>query len=164
MRIYLGTDHGGFEMKEELKKWLASDYEVVDVGAFVLDPEDDFVDYAKSMAEQMSDDDEGVGIVLCRNGVGVSVVANRFLGIRCVLGFDEGQVEKARNDDDVNCLALPADYIDLEKAKKLVEKFLETDFGGKEKFIRRIHKLETMGMQGGCCGGGCGGDCGDGCC
>ena len=160
MNIYLGTDHGGFEMKEELKKWLVQkEYEVIDVGAHELDKEDDFVDYAQRASEQMSDDSDGVGILLCKNGVGVSVVANRFLGIRCVLGFDEGQVEKARNDDDVNCLALPAEYIDLEMAKKLVVKFLETDFGGEERFVRRIHKLENMSAMGGCCGGGCGGNC-----
>lgn len=157
MNIYLAADHGGFEMKEELKKWLdEQDYRVVDAGAQELDEEDDFVDYAQAASERMSEDPEGVGIFLCRNGVGVSIVANRYLGIRCVLGFDRKQVEKARNDDDVNCLSLPADYLDLEKAKELVRAFLETDFSGEERFSRRIHKLEEGMMMGGCCGGECG--------
>ncbi len=159
MKVYLGADHGGYEMKKELKEWLRGRVdEVVDVGAERFDKEDDFVDYAQMVAEKIQD--EAVGIVLCRNGVGVSIAANRYLGVRCVLGFDEKQVERARKDDDVNCLALPADYIDLEKAKKLVGKFLETDFEKKEKYVRRLEKLEGMG--GGClacrqtgCGGGC---------
>jgi ribose 5-phosphate isomerase B len=90
--------------------------------------------------------------------VGVSIAANRCCGIRCALGFDAGQVEKAREDDDVNCLALPADYIDLDKAISIVSSFIKTKFSGKEKYQHRVEKLDGSSgcCGGGCCGGGCG--------
>lgn len=143
MKIILAADHGGVEMKEELKEWLKNlGYGVVDVGAEKLDPEDDFVDYAKKAVGMAGDGDRL--ILLCRNGVGMSIVANRNKNIRCVLGFDENQVRRARSDDDVNCLSLPADYVDEEKAKVLVKVFLETKFSGEERFVRRIGKLSGM--------------------
>lgn len=166
--IYLGSDHGGFELKEKIKAFLMEKgEEVEDLGAETLDPGDDFVDYAVEVAEMVAGNPDALGIVFCRNGVGVDITVNRFPGMRSVLGFDEGQVEKARTDDDVNCLSLPADYIDLDKAKRLVNKFLETKFDGGERFVRRLIKLESIAIDDGC-GGGCGGcgggGCGSGCC
>ncbi len=147
MRVIIGADHGGFETKERLKRWLlAEDYEIEDVGAEKLDLEDDFVDYAKAVAEKLNAQDWilDMGILLCRNGVGVSIVANRFKRVRCCLGFDEGQVRRARSDDNVNCLALPADYIDFKRIKRLVKIFLEVEFGGGQNYIRRIKKIESL--------------------
>lgn len=141
MRVILGADHGGFEMKEELKKWLLENYEVIDVGAEKFDGDDDFVDYAKKAVEQFQQG-EALLVLLCRNGVGMSIVANRYKNVRCVLGFDENQVERARSDDDVNCLALPSDYVDFEKALRMVRVFLETKFSSdEERFVRRIKKM-----------------------
>lgn len=173
MKIYFGSDHGGFELKEKLKKWFAErDLQGIDFGASALNKGDDFVDYTLAVVENLQNDFEGRGVLLCRNGVGVSIAANRFAGIRCALGFDKKQVERARRDDDVNCLALPADYIDFKKAKELVEAFLKTEFSNESKYQRRVAKLEMIGNVGGSCcggGGGCGGGCGDegcgdGCC
>lgn len=175
--LYIGADHGGFELKEKLVEWLMdSKIEVEDVGEQVKDAEDDFVDYAMDVAEMILDDRtqmldaESKGIVICRNGVGVDIVANRYPGVRCVLGFDEKQVKMARNDDDVNCLALPADYIDFDKAKKLIEVFLNTEFSAEPRFIRRLTKIEAMtddscgdSCSDGKCGGGCGDKCEGGC-
>lgn len=158
--IYMGSDHGGFELKENLKTWLLEKgNQVEDMGAEAKDEGDDFVDYAMEVAEALVENQEAKGIVLCRNGVGVSVVANRYGGVRCALGFDQHQVEKARSDDDINCLSLPADYLDLAKAKELVEAFLKTKFDGGEKYVRRLIKLESIetGGCGGCSNGGCGG-------
>lgn len=159
MKIFIGADHGGFKLKESLKVWLdKGGHEVVDVGAHTLDSEDDFVDYAFAVADGLSSSLEARGILLCRNGVGVDIAANRFMGIRCALGFDSKQIEKARSDDDVNCLSLPADYLSETEAKEIVEAFLETEFSAKEKYLKRLKKLENgpdfnIDM---CCGGGCG--------
>lgn len=157
MKIYLGADHGGFKLKEEIKEWLLDDNEVVDLGANKLDEDDDFIEPAAAVAEALEIDGEARGILLCRNGVGVAIVANRYGGVRCALGFDQGQAEKARADDDVNCLSLPADYLNSEKAKNIVLTFLKTEFSGEERYRRRLVKLEqlTAGCGDSCCGGGC---------
>ena len=141
--IYLACDHGGFSLKEKIKEQLSkTNLPVVDVGNSQLDPQDDFVDFAKMAAQQMKDDDRG--IFLCRNGVGVDIVANRFAHLRSVLGFNVVQVEKARNDDNCNVLCLPADYIDLQTALSLVDVFLNTKFSQEERFNRRLGKLQEM--------------------
>lgn len=163
--LYIGADHGGFLLKEKLKEWFKEvGYHGQDLGASKLNEEDDFIDYGLDVGQMVAVATDAMGIVICRNGVGMDIVANRFKEVRCVLGFDEGQVERARADDDVNVLALPADYIDFELAKKLVKKFLDTKFSGESRYKRRLAKLEMasgmIGGGGGCCGGG-GGCCDD---
>ena len=167
MRIILGADHGGFALKEEIKKWLSlgntrdlgvprvtEKYEVTDVGATGLDPEDDFVDYAVLVAEEVAESDGVRGILFCRNGFGMMIAANRFSGVRCGEAFDVEAVARGRTDDDINCLSVPADYIKNDNARKMIEVFLETKFSGEEKYKRRLEKLESL--RGECCGGGCG--------
>ena len=163
MKVFLGADHGGWEMKESLKKWFeGKDYEIVDVGSKELIKDDDFVDYGVSVAEGVSGNDGSMGILLCRNGFGMMITANKIEGIRCGLAFDEGAVRRGREDDDLNCLSIPADYLDLSEVEKMVEIFLETEFSGKERYKRRIAKLEALtgggvcrsGEMGACCGGG----------
>lgn len=154
MKIILGADHGGFEVKEEIKKYLTSlKKKVVDVGAAGFNPADDFVDYAELVASEVSGD-ESMGILFCRNGFGMMIAANRVPGVRCGFGMNEKMVKAGRNDDDINCLAIPADYLKLDEVKKIINIFLETKFSGEERFKRRIYKLEMLG--GSCCGGGCG--------
>jgi ribose 5-phosphate isomerase B len=160
MKIYIGTDHGGFELKQKLVDWLASEgYEIVDLGAKELEAEDDFVDYALLVTDSLAFEPEARGILLCRNGVGMDIVANRAPEVRCALGFDSGQVEKARSDDNINCLSLPADYIDEVKAKELVEAFLKTKFSGEERFVRRLDRLAEVDSHQCVCGGGGSGHC-----
>lgn len=151
MKIYLGSDHGGYEAKEEVKKWLEGlKKEVVDMGAHELDSDDDFVEYGEAVASKLEENDGDMGVLFCRNGVGMSVVANRFSGVRGALGFDIEQVRKARTDDDVNCLVIPADYVKLDMIKDMVKVFLETEYHGEERYERRIAKMSQTG------GGGCG--------
>lgn len=138
--VYLAADHRGFVRKEEIKEWLKSqNLEFIDVGNHKLDPNDDEVDFVKGAGEKMMETDRGV--FFCGSGVMVDVAANKFPQIRSCLGFDEIQVRAARSDDDVNVLALAADFLDLEKTKKLVQVFLDTPFSGEERFRRRIEKL-----------------------
>lgn len=158
MRIYIGADHGGYELKQELLEFLEEEgYETVDVGAESKVKDDSFVGYAAEVAEGVAEDEDSRGIVICRNGVGVSIVANRFAGIRCGLGFNRLQIEKARSDDNINMLALPADYLPVTVMKEITEAFLQTEFSGEEKYLKRLRELEDVagGCGSGCCGGGC---------
>ena len=132
-------------MKEFLKKSLIDEgYEVVDVGNRDLEPGDDYVDFGIEVSTEISRDKENRGVLLCRNGMGMCIIANRYKGVRCGFGFDEEAVRRGRSDDDINVLALPADYIDSEKAKRLVDIFLKEKFSGDERYIRRITKLDEI--------------------
>lgn len=138
--IYLASDHRGFLRKEEIKNWLKEEgHEVVDLGATELNPEDDEVDFVILAAEKIGEQDRG--LFFCGSGVMVDVAANKFPHLRSCLAFDTSQVKEARNDDDVNVLAIAADFLDLESTKQLVEIFLATPFSNEERFTRRLAKL-----------------------
>ena len=144
--IYLGADHRGFGLKEKIKKFLEElghDYE--DMGAFEYNKDDDYVDYASKVAEKVAkDSDTNRGILICRNGAGMDIVANKFKGIRSILGFNAEQVRLARNDDNINILALSSDFIGEKEAKDAAEMFLDTPFEGHERFVRRINKIKEL--------------------
>lgn len=144
--IYIGADHRGFALKEVIKTFLKDKkIEFEDVGNLVYNPEDDYPDWALAVARAVAKDigHSAKGIVICGSGVGVDIVANKVKGIRCGLGFDGKQVKMARENDDINCLALAADFIDEEKAENLIEIFLETPFSGEEKHKRRVEKIRS---------------------
>jgi ribose 5-phosphate isomerase B len=145
MKIFIGADHKGFELKKEIKEWLSSaNYQVEDLGAFEYKPGDDYVDFATSVANKVTSEKGSRGIVICGSGAGVDITANKTRGIRCCLGFNIEQVKAARNDDDINVLALASDYCELEKAKKLTDAFLNTDFDPTENHVRRIEKIKNL--------------------
>lgn len=144
MRVILGADHGGFELKEKIKAWLVEEgYSVEDVGAGSLVPDDDYVDYARMAIKKAGSNGDKV-VLFCRNGFGMSITANRFAGVRCGVAFDEEAVVKGRNDDDINCLSIPADYMDMEKVKRMIDIFLKENFSGIERYSRRIMKLDSI--------------------
>ncbi len=147
MVIYFGADHGGFALKEKLKAFAQEKgYEVVDVGAFTYDEKDDYADFAGAVGKKVSlAPDQARGILLCRNGAGVNITANKFPHVRCVLGFSSDQVYDARHDDDVNVLSIPADFVDEPTAQKLTEVFLATPFAKEEeRFVRRLNKIAAI--------------------
>jgi len=144
MTIYFGADHRGFPLKERLRAALASKgYEVADMGAMTLDLNDDYVDFAAEVAKHVQHAPEvSRGIVICGNGAGVDITANKFKSVRSVLGFSADQVYAARHDDDVNVLALGADFIDEESAQKMITVFLSTPFDAEQsKYMRRLGKI-----------------------
>jgi len=146
MTVYLGADHRGFNLREFIKKQLLSaGYSVVDVGNTTADPDDDFPDFAKAVAEKVAEHPaEDRGIVICGSGFGVDIVANKFRGVRSALAMSPVHVTAGRNDDNVNVLALAADFLDESTASAIVEKFLETPFADKEKYNRRIGKVSQL--------------------
>jgi ribose 5-phosphate isomerase B len=141
--IYIGADHRGFRLKEEIKKWLESQqYEYRDLGAKEYDKEDDFTDVSIKLAETVAT--EGVkGILICGSGAGASIAANKVKGIRAGLCTSEKQTKAARNDDDINVLCISADAVSVEDNIKIVSVFLATMFSSEERYIRRINKIKT---------------------
>lgn len=145
MKVYIGADHRGFLLKEQLKEYIVLlGHEVIDCGATTQDPRDDFVDYAKQVGEQVGQDPKSRGIVICGSGAGMCIVTNKFSGVRCVLATTEGLVKAARRDNDVNILALGADFVDSTQAQVLITAFLETPFASEERFIRRLNKIKEL--------------------
>ncbi|MCH7641052.1 RpiB/LacA/LacB family sugar-phosphate isomerase [Patescibacteria group bacterium] len=150
MKVYFASDHGGFEYKEELKKYLkGKGYQVEDMGAHELNPKDDYTDFVFPLALRVSKESalrqaqgkEVFGIVLGRSGNGEQIAANKVKGIRAVICLNETMAKKAREHNDANVLSLGADYIDLPTAKKVVDVFLKTPFSEAERHSRRLGKI-----------------------
>lgn len=145
MKIYLGADHRGFTLKEKIAKWLFEwGYEFMDVGAQSLDPGDDYPKYASEVASLVAQNKGSRGILLCKSGVGVEVVANKFDGIRAAIGKSPEQVTAGRNDDNMNILVIAADYTSEQEAKQMVKVFLETKFAGKERYKKRLEDIKKI--------------------
>ncbi len=152
MKIYIGADHRGFKLKEELKTWLIENKIAgEDVGAFEYDPNDDYPVFAEKVAKSVSDDfgrnqKNTRGIVICGSGVGVDVVANKFKHIRSGLALSVDQVKKARLDDNINILAIAADYVNKDETRGMVKAFIETEFESSEKHTRRLKEIEEINI------------------
>lgn len=145
MKIFIGADHRGFYLKEILKNYLEEQgHNIFDLGNNIYDENDDYPDFASAVAKKVSENLEDRGIVICRSGVGVDIVANKFKGVRSILAFDAKQTILSRQDDDTNVLSLAADFISEEKAKEILDVWLKTDFSGEEKNKRRLEKIEKI--------------------
>ena len=145
MKIYLGSDHRGFLLKEKIAKWLFEwGYEFLDVGAENLDPGDDYTKYASEVASLVSKNEKSKGILLCGSGVGVDIVANKFDGVRASIGKSVAQVKAGRRDDDMNVLVIAADYMKEEEAKEMTRAFLETKFDENERHKRRLQDIKKI--------------------
>lgn len=143
--IYLGADHRGFELKNRLYKRLVDEgYQVTDLGSHHFDPGDDYVDFARKVAEATAAEEPNRGILLCGSGAGVDMVANKVPGIRSALAFDAARAKQAREHEDANVISLPADILDEESAWEIVQTFLKTPFSGEQRHIRRLKKLEEV--------------------
>ena len=145
MKVFIGSDHGGYMLKEILKGVLENGgYEVVDVGNNQLDENDDYVDFGVAVAKKVLENPDSRGVILCKNGMGMSIVANRFKGVRCGLAFNAETTRRGRRDDDINILSLPAEYINEGQAVEMVKVFLTEKFGDEVRYLRRINKLELI--------------------
>jgi ribose 5-phosphate isomerase B len=149
MKIYLGADHGGYKLKEEIKKWLKEWHmDSEDVGAFRFDSEDDYPDFAWALGQKVGSDAKSFGILACRSGQGECIVANKAKGVRAALCWNEKSAHAARNDDDANVLCLPADYVTVDLAKKIVHEFLTAKFDQTvERFARRLSKVKKIDIN-----------------
>ena len=144
--LYIASDHGGYQLKKYLIRYLKNQLKLkaVDLGAKKYDGADDYPDFALALGKKVVKNKTNKGILLCRNGIGVCIAANKIKGIRAALGFNIEATEWARRDDHVNVLCLPAEYLSNEHAAAIVKKFLETPEDTHERFTRRLKKIEKI--------------------
>jgi len=143
--VYLGADHNGFALKEKIKIWLRDwGYEFRDLGAAEFDQGDDFPDFGVPVAREVARRKGSFGILVCRSGCGMDIVANKVKGVRCILAVNSDQVFHSRKEDQVNVLSLPADFISEKEAKKAVRFFLETEPALDPRYLRRIEKINQL--------------------
>ena len=144
MKVYIGCDHNGLKLKDSLVKYLAKfGISAIDVGATEFVSDDDYNTYAKLLCKKVLQDKDNRGILVCGSGVGMTMQANRFKGIRAVLGDNTKTVKSARMHNDANVLAMPGRFISNEEAIEIVKAFLETDFDG-GRHCRRIAKIPVQ--------------------
>lgn len=145
MKIYIGTDHAGFELKEKLKVFLGElGYTVEDMGAHAYDGEDDYPDFIRSVAEAVVRDGQSRGIILGGSGQGEAMCANRVRGARAAVYYG-GPVDIAvlsREHNDANILSLGTRFLEEDEALEVVKLWLTTPFGGMERHARRIKKID----------------------
>ncbi|MCE5199668.1 MAG: ribose 5-phosphate isomerase B [Armatimonadota bacterium] len=145
MRIAIGADHAGYELKEHIREFLEEEgHEVTDVGALTYDRGDDYPIYAADVARQVSSGQAERGILVCDSGIGVDIVANKFAGVRSALVHDEELARLTRQHNDSNILSLGAMFMDENKAERIVEKWLETEFSGVERHERRVNEITQL--------------------
>lgn len=149
MRLYLGSDHNGFHLKEAVFAYLSKrGYDVEDIGGKELNPDDDFPQFAAFAALRVigDSDDDARAILICGGGQGMCMAANRFRGIRASVIWDEHEAEMTRNDNDSNVLCLPARLLDNEDAKwqRIIDTWLSTPFASAERYRRRNRQLDEL--------------------
>lgn len=145
MKIFLGADHAGFKLKEELKKYLArAKYDVHDLGAFKLEKNDDYPAYAARVGRAARRDPKSRGIVLCGNAEGVCITANKIRGVRAALGYSTYAAKTSRTDDDANVLCLAGRVLKSAEAKKITAAFLKANFSGAKRHARRIRQIKKL--------------------
>ncbi len=145
MTIFIGADHGGFKLKEQLKQYLNDHgHTIVDCGARTLESTDDYPDFAIPVARGVVKSRGSRGILICRSGLGMNIVANRFPKVFAVLTDNAKLLAMVREHEDVNVLCLASDFITVQKAKNLISVFLETPFSGEARHLRRLKKINRL--------------------
>lgn len=147
MKIYIGADHNGYDMKEKLERFLSmSGHEVADAGDVKRDPDDDFPQFAgRAVSMLLGDHDpDAKAILICGSGQGMCMAANRFKGVRASLCWNLTEARSARNDDDANVLCLSARSLDQDKAQAIVTTWLATPFAGAPRYKRRLQQLDNL--------------------
>ena len=142
-RVFVGTDHAGYELKERLKEVLAGDgHEVVDCGAFTYDADDDYPAFCVEAARRAVAEG-GVGLVLGGSGNGEQIAANKVPGARAALCWSRDIARLAREHNDANVCSLPARFLGEEEGVEVVRTFLSTAFSGDERHVRRIGQISS---------------------
>jgi ribose 5-phosphate isomerase B len=149
MRVYLGSDHAGFELKNHLVEWLkAAGHEPVDCGPHIYDALDDYPPFCLRAAERTAADPDSLGIVIGGSGNGEQIAANKVKGVRAALAWSEETAHLGRQHNNANVVAVGARMHSAEEATKFVETFLNTPFSGDERHARRIDMLSAYETTG----------------
>lgn len=145
MKISIGADHAGYDMKSELISVIKQlGHEVHDVGTFTPGKPDDYPDFAILVAEDVRSGQAERGLLVCGSGVGVSVAANKFRGIRAGLCHDHYSAHQGVEHDDMNVLVLGARIIGSMMAQDVTETFLNATFSGEQRHVRRLNKVKEI--------------------
>ncbi len=148
--IYLGADHGGYQLKEKIKSWLIGQREKYeDLGAVDFNANDDYPAFAFAVAEAVAKNEDKTypwlnrakGILFCRSGAGMVIAANKIKGVRAAMAYDTRSAQHSRLHNDINILVLPADWISEQQATDIVKAFLTTEFSKEERHARRLGQI-----------------------
>lgn len=143
--IIIGCDHAGYDMKEKIKKMLEKEnYEFIDLSKEFVEA-DDYTDVVRDICHKMTEEDKA--IMVCGTGIGSSIVANKYKGIRAAICYDEYTAKLTRYDNDSNMLCLGGRTVlseDDEKLKLIIKTFLDTEFSFEERHIRRLNKIAEI--------------------
>ena len=153
MRVHLGSDHAGLELKEHLLNWLADHgYDAVDHGPFVYDADDDYPVFclraATAVAADREDGERSLGVVIGGSGNGEAIAANKVVGVRAALVWSEETAMLARQHNDANVISVGGRMHDLQDMTHFVEVFLDTAYPGEERHARRIAMLTDFERTG----------------
>lgn len=140
--VYIGADHRGFKLKDKIALELRERGFVVTDLSKKYDPVDDYPDISIEVAQKVVHE-KALGVLICGSGAGVTISANKVIGIRAAMAMDKKQARKIREDDDVNVLCLSTDFVNDEDNLEIVTEFLEAIFMTEERFIRRINKIKS---------------------
>ena len=155
-KIYIGTDHAGFEMKEKLIPFIKElGYEIHDCGAYKYEKEDDYPDFISPVAKAVAlNPEHNLGIILGGSGQGEAIVANRYPNVRAIVYYGEPSifhnlelVKLGREHNDSNIISFGARFIKISEAKNAVKIWLSTHFSNKERHVRRIKKIEKISRE-----------------
>lgn len=139
MKIYIGADHRGIELEKELIQYLQSQKIEVIQSSILNNEEDDYTDFAFDVAKKVQQDSTSLGILICGNGIGISIAANKVKGIRCARVLNEEDAYHAKNHNGANIISFGG--ITIEDAKKIVNIFLSTNQANEQRHLRRIQKI-----------------------
>jgi len=142
MTVFIASDHAGFELKSKLSKKFPN---LKDVGPFEFIMEDDYPDYVYLLIKNMRKDlKNNTGILICKNGVGVCIAANKFKDIRAGLGLNSEHVKTMISDDNINVLCLSAEFLKEDDVYNMVEIFQNEKFQPQNRHLRRLNKLSII--------------------
>jgi len=145
MRVGIATDHGGFDLKNELADYLRhAGHEVVDFGASTLDPGDDYPDFVIPLAQAVAAGKVERGLAVCGSGVGASVCANKIVGVRAALIEDHYSAHQGVEHDDMNILCIGGRVMGFVVARELVDAFLAAKFTQEERHVRSLRKVVAL--------------------
>ena len=145
MRIFIGSDHAGFSLKEKIKRYLEiKRIEYEDLGAKKYEKRDDYPDYAFKVAERVAKDRDALGILICGTGSGMVIAANKAPGIRAAAPYDSYSAKMSRLDNNANILCLRGRAFPFSKIKNILNIWLSTKFNSEERHKRRLNKIERF--------------------
>lgn len=140
MKIYLGTDHRGVELQQEIVALLEQEGIPYELSSLPHNPEDDYSDFAFEISKKVVENKDSFGLLICGSGIGMSIAANKVKGIRCARILTAEEAYKAKDEDGANVLAIPAS-LSIDTIKEMIYAYIDAPYCSKEKYVRRTEKV-----------------------